>query len=342
MRDLIHRKILCLLIALPLSVFDALEGKGEVRKIAFAKAYPTGTLGIMKKESAHGYDIPEVKALGLVSLNVPADCMVQLELNPHCIENPERLKLMPTDGIDKLRISYMSMDEDTLVVNQALAALSPFRKPIMLQCFRTDVTDAGISAFKSLSKLIRLDCFMCVIDGSFLKEAKQLQNLEELSLSHNALKMEYLKNLQDLKKLVDLDFSQTNLTDAGLNDVCKVKTLKFLTISQNSRLTSKGLQCLSQCTNLEELSIDHVKNCSDEIIPTLQKLIHLTSLDLSDTSVTERGIEKLRMLKLDHVKLPREFTPAEIEKLKKIFPKTEFLASKKVSEDIKIQFAPLK
>ena len=332
----------CSILCMSFSALGALSAKSETRKIAFATDYPTGTLSIVQNLNGHYQEIGKFKARGPMSLNVPSNCHVQLELNPHCIEESDKLKSMPTDGIDSLRISYLSMDEGTLVVNKALAALPVFKKPLNLQCFRTDVTDAGVLGFKSLSVLTRLSLFMCYVNGSFLKETKQLQNLQNLSLSHDAIKMEYLKYLPELKKLTDVNLLGTNLTDAALKDVCKIKGLRALTISENPRLTASGLESLSQCPNLELLNIGYVKSCSDDLIPLLRKLPHLKNLDLSNTNITFAGLEKLQGLKLYYLMLPTELKMSEMERLKKLFPGIILGHGKPVSDDIKVQFAPLK
>ena len=321
----------------------ATQANDEVRILNFANAYPTGKLEVVTKAELGAVVLSKHIAQGKVSMTVPPGAILRLELNPHCIENSERLRNMPTNGIDCLQVAYMSMDEGDKVCDRAMAALPVFPNALRLLCFRTDLTDAGLTSFKSLDKVYRLECFMSFLDGSFFNEYKRLQNLRWLNVSHNSLKSSNLKNISQLKDLEQLDLLETTLTDEGLREVGKLRKLKKLVLDSNARISDDGLQSLSQCSMLEEFSVAFDKKITDKSIPTLQKFIHLKRLDLSHTHITPAGVQSLKNLKLEWIVLPESLKLGAMVKLQKYFPKTKFrLTQHEVSEDAKIQLAPMK
>jgi hypothetical protein len=336
------RMIFCLLLGSMTAALGAIEVRSEVRKFVFADGYPTGKLTVEKRVGAGTKVTPAPIARGNVSVFVPPGSTLVLEINPHCLEHPEKLATMPTDGIDEIDISYMSMDDDVHVCDKALAAMPLFKKPLILNCLRTDVTDLGLTNFKSLSMVSRLNCFLADLDGSFLTGWKRMQNLENLNLANNSLKSGNLKNLVQLKGLRYLDLRETTLSDEGLQDVCKNTSLEHLCVASNARLSDQGLQCLSQCSALENLNIAYDRNITDKSITTFLKLPHLKSLNLSHTKISEPALEKLKGLKLNLLVLPDHYREVDMVKLQKAFPSTVLRSPNgKVSSETQIQFAPL-
>jgi hypothetical protein len=337
------RVIFCLLFSSMIAGFGATEVRSEVRKLVFADGYPTGKLFI-DKSVGPGIDVtPGPMAKGNVSVSVPPGNTLVLEINPHCLEHPEKLAKMPTDGIDQIDISYMSMDDDVHICDKALASVPLFKKPLILNCRRTDLTDSGLVNFKSLSMVTSLDCFLSDVNGSFLTEWKRLQNLQNLNIASNSLNSSNLKSLAQLKGLKVLDLRETTLSDEGLQDVCKNTNLEHLYLASNAHLSDQGLQCLSQCSALENLNIAYDRNITDKSITTFLKLPHLKSLNLSHTKISEPALEKLKGLKLNVLVLPDHYREADMVKLKKVFPSTELRSPNgKISSETQIQFAPLK
>jgi hypothetical protein len=63
-------------------------------------------------------------AQGSVSITVPPDSTILLDINPHCLEHPERLKDIHTAGINRLKLAYLAMEDlDHSLCDKALQVL---------------------------------------------------------------------------------------------------------------------------------------------------------------------------------------------------------------------------
>jgi len=296
--------------------------KVDKRHFSFPKEYPLGSLQMMGNEKAgtdHNGDGIGT-AQGSVTVDVPLGATIMLDINPHCLEHPERLKNIQTAGIDRLKIAYLSMDDnDHSLCDKALQALPEFKDLISLNVERSDTTDKGLAGFKSLSSVKYLTAFGAAIDGSFLKETQKLKKLERCNLMFNPLKGENFKYLSSLPNLVELVLNQSNLSDDDLKNLPKCSQLKQLLLLDNSKITDKSLPVLRQQTTLD-------------------------ILDIRGTGISLAGALTLKNLKLTKLILPvRRYRPDEIAELTKAFPKT-FLdyRGNGVKREDQMLLAPLK
>jgi hypothetical protein len=296
--------------------------KVEKRHFSFPKEYSLGSLQMMGNEKAgterRGDGIGT--AQGSVTVDVPPGATIMLEINPHCLEHPERLKNIQTAGINRLKIAYLSMDDnDHSLCDKALQALPEFKDLISLNVERSDTSDKGLAGFKSLSSVKYLIAFGAALDGSFLKETQKLKKLEWCNLMFNPLKGENLKYLSSLPNLVDLVLNQSNLSDADLKNFPKCSQLKQLLLLDNPRITDKSLPVLRQQTALD-------------------------ILDVRGTGISLAGVVTLKNLKLTKLILPvKRYRPNEIAELKKAFPKAFFnYRGEGLRKEDQILLAPVK
>lgn len=318
--------IFAIAITLPLcqssTTSQAAEDKIETREFSFPTEFSLGGLQIMgngiKRDESKAVNAG--KAQGKRSINLPSDCTLLLELNPRCIENPDLIKNMPTKGINRLKLAYLSMDDtDHSNCDKVLQTLPEFKDLLSLNAERSDVTDKGLSGFKSLSHIKFLSAFGCGITGSIFKETDKLKNMERLDLMFNPLKGENFKYLGALPKLKDIDFNQCHLSDDDLQYLPRCPQLKKLRLSKNTRITNKSLPLIRQQNALE-------------------------ILDVRGTGIDLQGMLSLSNLKLKKIIVgARQYYPNEIAQLKKTFPDAKLdVMGNVVTKEHEIFFAPLK
>ncbi len=78
------------------------------------------------------------------------------------------------------------------------------------------------------------------------------------------------------------------VTDAGLAGFARLKSLKKL-VCESGKITSAGLAALGGLTKLEEVNFRYCP-VDDSAAPILAKLVNLTSLDLTSTKFTGKGL----------------------------------------------------
>ena len=327
---------------LHLSICGALANTG-VRRFSFDQNYqagnlmmiPLGPMGLIYKRIQVGC------AQGEVVVIVPSNQSVLLEINPHMLEHPERLAVMHTEGIDRLRFSYMSMDEERSICDAAMRAIAEFHQPVSLYCFRSDITDDGLSNFKSMNQVIEINCFASYAQGAFLSQTSRLQNLKFLTLAANPIKHQFLSHLAKLHALERLDLGATDLNDKGLSDLSKCQSLQSLSLYSNPKLSDAGLKSLAGLTRLTNLSLRDDYKISDDSIPLLARLTNLKTLDLRNTKITASGLARLKTLNLKAIELPKHFWQVEMNSLQKSLPGTKLTSAQpEVRSDIKVIFGP--
>jgi hypothetical protein len=304
------------------SLHSPTAAKVDQRHFSFPTAYSIGSLQLMGNENVSTESVGRSigSAQGSVSVVVPPGSTVLLELNPRCMEHPELFKNVQTAGINRLKLAYLSMDDnDHSTCDKALQSLPQFKDLISLNVERSDTTDKGLSGFKSLSSVKYMTAFGAAIDGSIFKEAQKLKNLERFNLLFNPLKGENLKYLGALPNLKQLMLSQDYLSDDDMKYFPKCPQLRRLDLQGNSKLTDSSLPALRQQTALEYL-------------------------DIRATKISFEGLLTLRNLKLTQLILTiRRYRPNEVEEMKKAFPKAILdYRGTNLPKDDQILFSPLK
>ncbi|MDR3614185.1 MAG: hypothetical protein P4L53_11530 [Candidatus Obscuribacterales bacterium] len=296
--------------------------KSYVREYSFPTDYPIGALKLLGVERLGSENIGNGigPAQGKLSINVPPDHTIMLDVNPHCLEHPERLKNVNIAGINRLKMSYLAMEDlDHSICDKAMQTLPECKDLVALHIDRSDVTDKGLSSFKSLPSIKYLYASGANLDGSFLKEPQKLKSLEDLNLIFNPLKSANLKYLSALPHLAELVLNQSNLSDSDLSNLAKCTQIKRLYLLGNPKITDKSLPLLRGLTNLEVL-------------------------DVRGTSITFEGVLSLKTLKLKRLNITvRRYRPSELEQLTKAFPKAYLnYRGEGVGEENQVYFAPLK
>lgn len=104
----------------------------------------------------------------------------------------------------------------------------------------------------------------------------------------------------DLKNLHSLEICGGGLTDAGVKNIKDLASLKLLNLSQNYNLTDRTLEMLSGLTELVSLNVSNSR-VTNEGLQYLKPLKNLRSLSLESCKVTASEIRKLQATALPNL-----------------------------------------
>jgi internalin A len=152
-----------------------------------------------------------------------------------------------------------------------------------------------------------------------LEQLGKLHQLQMLHLSRTGLKNDDLAYLKTLKNLTWLTLTDNSLiTDRGLENIKGLINLKWLDIGQ-TRITDAGLVWLKEMSQLKELNVFYNKVSNYGLI-YLKPLHQLKNLNLAYTKVTDAGLINLQdLLALNSLTLSGlEITDSGLEHLKSL------------------------
>jgi len=212
-----------------------------------------------------------------------------------------------------------------VISDKALAQIADLRDLRFVQ-ITGPVTDEGLANLKKLHKLEELKIFSSMVTDDGLEKLSHLKSLKSLDLSSSSFTNECLSHLVHLPNLESLSIAGTKITDEGMSGVAKLPQLKHLNI-RNTAIGNTGLQKLADAKSLESVEITGSQatygglgsllvdslgitygdwfvtekfvelvgpNYDDNAVPYLSnELPGLTSLRLSSTSLSEKGIRAL-------------------------------------------------
>lgn len=206
---------------------------------------------------------------------------------------PHALDSMPSNSFDAVMVRYMSMDDsEEGKADPAVAALNRFTSITSLDLSKSEVSDKGICQLKNLVNVEDIDVFSTETNGKWIKELGNCKKIRAMRISHDSIDLAYLKYLCQYPELVHLQLSRINLTNEAVKSVVLCKSIQSLELQQNPDI-------------------------DDNVIDTLLQLPNLTRLRLKGTSITAKGLAKLKAAgKLDTV-IDLELMAASPEDIKK-------------------------
>lgn len=161
----------------------------------------------------------------------------------------------------------------------------------------------GARCLASLPRLRSLDLLSSTIDDAGVWALAQCQTLEALQLGDCArLTDEACTALATLPQLSFLDCSSTHLTAAGVRALASLRTLRVLDLSFVP-LDDAAVAALAPLQSLTDLGLRYSGPLTDRIIDTLAKFPALRRLDLSNSSISPEGIDRLAHLPLSELGL---------------------------------------
>lgn len=135
-----------------------------------------------------------------------------------------------------------------------------------------------------------------VLDGSRLTEAgyaalKELPNLRKLVLNRASVTEKTVAAIGELKTLRTLALIGGGASDAEVAGLKKLTRLESLDLSQNPRVTDKGMAAVRALERLEFLYLAET-SITDKGLFELKPLDGLRTLNVTATKVTSAGAEK--------------------------------------------------
>jgi Leucine-rich repeat (LRR) protein len=241
-------------------------------------------------------------AKNAVTATVPPNMILLFASNQYAILHPTLFNEVSAAGIDAVKFSFMSMDEnEDGVCDKALPYASHYSDASRLDISESDASDAGIDSIKAMPKLRWLLAYSSSVRGSCLKKLDRFPKLNEIDLSNCAPfhqdDLKYLVKLHDLSKL---ELASSIISKEGVAQIAACKGLTYLNLSKN-------------------------KAIDDSCLPLLLSLKNLDELQLRETSVTARGLLAFTDLKLTLIHLSTvRFSESDRKLLQKRFPKVRF------------------
>ncbi len=177
------------------------------------------------------------------------------------------------------------------LTNDEVAEIGKLKKLRELGLADLPIDDDG------LSKLNGLDLRLLAIGGTRIQGSalSGFANLEVLDASFSAINDQGLESLAT-EKLTLLNLYETSITDAAIPKIARQIHLVELGVGK-TEITNVGVELLINMPELQALNFDGCKGINDSTIELLLKIPKLTSLDLSNTSLTAGALNAMREFK---------------------------------------------
>ncbi len=195
--------------------------------------------------------------------------------------DPDELAEFRRSGLQALSVG------DSLIDDDALAAIGLINSLQRLELRRASFTDAGIANISGLTNLNTLIVDECPIDGTGLAQLRGLSSLEWVSLQ------------------------EMPITDDGMAALAQISSLKKVLLS-DLQISGAGLAELRHAPQLEELWLSTNKSLRNSDLATLQDFPSLRNLTLIGSNFTDSCLPILVAIPLDELRLPSSITPAAL------------------------------
>lgn len=295
---------------------DAHHASPEVRHLHFPRDTSLGLINVEPKVTTS--ESQPIRAIGEVSLDVPAGSYVRLELAGKVFEQAQLLDLLKDQRIEMviLRCSPMDEHEDEALA-QIFQKIAKMRYLTKFCADNSQASDAAIAAFGGNSTIRELSFQYSRANGSCLKQLSSCSNLHILCLRSTGLNDNNLCYLPRFANLSWLDLRNTHLRKIGCSFIGKMKRLELLNAKGNP--------------------ID------DACIEQLAGLRTLVSCNLMETNVTIKGIRSLVHNPIVILEVPSSVPPSYDAEIRRMFPRIQRLnhdLTRKLNADHMDIFSP--
>jgi hypothetical protein len=154
------------------------------------------------------------------------------------------------------------------------------------------ITDSTLAALKKYPQIGAIETFDATrsTDKDFTA-IKDLPNLRKLVLHKGALSPASANAIGQFKELRYLALVDCNVTDAELVSLKKLTLLEHLTLSENPKITDKGMAAVKGFERLQVLYLSKT-SITDKGLAELKPLDGLRTLSVMGTKVTAEAAEK--------------------------------------------------
>jgi Leucine-rich repeat (LRR) protein len=153
----------------------------------------------------------------------------------------------------------------------------------------TDATLLALRKHPSIGALDILDAAKCTTKG--LIALKDLPKLRKLVLGSSNLTVAGARAIGQCADLRHLGLAEAGLTDAELGGLQNLKRLEHLTLSNNPKITDRGMQTVRGFERLQVLYLSNTA-LTDKGLAMLRVLDGLRTLNVVNTGVTAEAADK--------------------------------------------------
>lgn len=189
-------------------------------------------------------------------------------------------------GEEKTAIDYVARAGGNAKLDERLAA-----EARVLAKFDTvsDTILSGLKKYPHIGGVEALDATPCTKKGFIA--LKDLPNLQKLVLGKANLSPEGIAAIGQCKELRHLVLVGSNLNDTQLESLKKLTLLDHLSLSENPKITDKGMQTVKGFDRLKVLYLGKT-SITDEGLMELKGLDGLRLLAVGGTKITQEAAEK--------------------------------------------------
>jgi tRNA A-37 threonylcarbamoyl transferase component Bud32/Leucine-rich repeat (LRR) protein len=229
---------------------------------------------------------------------VPAGVLLALTATEAPCAEPDLFRGFGPDDLDQLTLdssSSLSWTDTHIKYISRLTGLS------YLNINQVEVHDASIGALNQLTRLKTLSIKDTPLAGSALAKLEVLPKLNVLVVSrlNNSTLLECLRNSSNMWHL---EMIQCQVSDNDMKIIATMHNLIELNLADNKALTDQGLQSIDNLPNLKSLNIKDT-SVSDEGVAKLKVLPQLIFLAVSgfDHPTALRKIDKSKIVHLEMI-----------------------------------------
>lgn len=328
---LFHLTLCSVLLSAPLAAATDVAPHAKITKsrntkirtiqLAFSAKYSAGSLYQCEREggwlpAGQKVQIPKNylgEAKGTVS--VPSGRLLYLFASYDLINHPEILNNIPVDALTCITFGRLGL---MVPVNPVVPALARMTGVKRLELEFTELSDNDVARLNKLTSLEDLSLEACSLNGTCFQSMPALASLRLLNLSSNHVTPAMVRSVvKNYPNLDSLNINRAGVTDDCVPPLLSLKKLKELSIAQ-SRISAKSLPLLAQIKTLE-------------------------ALDLSgDKQISTDDLRAVVPLHLHVIYAPKTvYSPAEMQRLKAMFPRATIRGMVKMDKDAPALFAPL-
>jgi hypothetical protein len=174
-------------------------------------------------------------------------------------------------------------------VNSVVEQIRGFAKLKRITFAGNNTDSDTFSMLADIPTLERLDLPNSAPSTESMAKLATLPKLTFLELRKSTLDADSIEAIAGSKSLKQIRCAQTRMGDAELSRLTALKTLEAIDLSDCNRVSSKGVEYLSQCPRLKFLKL-FGKAINDGALDIVGGMKSLRVLGLNDAAITDAGI----------------------------------------------------
>jgi Leucine-rich repeat (LRR) protein len=231
-----------------------------------------------------------LRAAGISDAGMPAlarlSPLERLRLGSTRITDDGLTDLAPLKGLKELELQFTKV----ALADPAKVRLPPNLETLYLKSCPLERAD--LSILNTLLKLHELDLREAMLADAQLAPLGKMTGLRRLELGGNPITNDGLVHLAPLTALKELGLKGAKATDAGLAELCRSGSLRELNL-RSTAAANDVAKALAGTGKLQVLLLGGCRQFGDAQAARLAALTELRELDLSDTPLTDVGLDRV-------------------------------------------------